>query len=401
MRASTSIWRSLAPALLLAVSIAHAQDTLRPEVGKPLQAAQELMRAGKYKEALGKVREADAVPDRTPFEKFILDRMRGSAAASAGEDETASKSFEAALASGRLQPAERLQVFEALASTAYRAKEYAKSADWAARYFQEGGSDSQLRNLQVNAHYLGGDFAGVVRDLEQKVQAAEQAIPAIDEQTLRLLASSYSQLGDDNGYVSTLEKLVLHHPKKEYWADLLARVPRKTGFADRLALDVHRLQFATDTLNDTAQYVEMVQLCLQAGLPGEAKKVVDAGYGAGKLGVGAEAERHRRLRDLTVKQVAEDERSLNADVIGRNADALVATGNALVASGRVDKGIELFELAISKGGLKRPEDARLHLGLAYLNAGNKPKAVATFKSVKGNDGTTDLARLWTIYAARL
>lgn len=401
MSSSTPNWRSLAFALLLGASVAHAQDTLRPEVGKPLQAAQELMKAGKYREALGKVREADTVPDRTPYEKFILDRMRGSAAASAGENETASRSFEAALASGRLQSAERLQVFEALASTAYRSKEFAKSAEWAARYLREGGSDPQMRNLQVNAHYLSGDFAGVVRDLEQKVQAAEQAIPAIDEPTLRLLASSYSQLGDDNGYVGTLEKLVLHHPKKEYWADLLARIPRRAGFADRLALDVYRLQVATDTLSDTAQYVEMAQLCLQAGLPGEAKKVVDAGYATGKLGAGADAERHRRLRDLTLKQVAEDERSLNADIIGRNADALVATGNALVASGRIDKGIELIELALSKGGLKRPEDAKLHLGLAYLKAGNKPKAVTAFKSVKSGDGTMDLARLWTIYLARL
>ena len=45
---------TLAAALLLslAVGAAHAQ-ALRPEVGKPLQAASDLLKAGKGREALG------------------------------------------------------------------------------------------------------------------------------------------------------------------------------------------------------------------------------------------------------------------------------------------------------------------------------------------------------------
>jgi hypothetical protein len=222
----------------------------------------------------------------------------------------------------------------------------------------------------------------------------------VDESTLRMLAASYAKLGDDAGYINTLEKLLAHHPKKDYWADMLARVQNKPGFSDRLMLDVYRLQLATETLDDPAQYLEMAQLALQAGLPAEAKKVVDAGYAAGKLGTGAEAERHRRLRELANKQTLEDEKTLNADVIGRNAEALVNTGQALVTAGRIDRGIELLEHGIAKGGLKRPEDAKLHLGQAYLNNGNKAKAIETFKSVRGGDGAADLARLWIIRAGR-
>jgi hypothetical protein len=42
----------------------------------------------------------------------------------------------------------------------------------------------------------------------------------------------------------------------------------------------------------------------------------------------------------------------------------------------------------------------LHLGIAYLRAGQKERAVQAFKSVQGTDGTADLARLWTLYARR-
>ena len=394
------IAKQLMTALLLVAGQVHAQEALRPDVGKPLQAAQELMKAGKYKDALAKVHEADAVGNRTPYENYFIDRMRGSAAAGAGDESTATRSFEAVLASGRLQTAEKLQTLEALAGSSYRAKDYAKAIEWTQRYLKEGGNSAQMGSLLVSAHYLSGDFAGVVRDMQQKVQAAEQAVPLIDEQTLRLLAASQLKLGDEAGYANTLEKLLIHHPKKEYWADLLARVQNKPGFADRLALDVYRLQIATDTLDETAQFIEMAQLALQSGLPAEAKTVVDSGYAAGKLGTGAQAERHKRLRDLAYKQTSEDDKTLNADVIGRNAEALVNTGQALVTTGRVDKGIELIEHGIAKGGLKRPDDAKLHLAQAYLKSGNKDKAIEMFRSVRGSDGTADLARLWVIRAAR-
>jgi hypothetical protein len=236
--------------------------------------------------------------------------------------------------------------------------------------------------------------------MQQEVQAAEQAVPLVEEKTLRLLAASQLKLGDETGYANTLEKLLVHHPKKEYWADRLSRIQSKPGFADRLVLDVYRLQLATETLDEPAQYVEMAQLALQGALPAEARKVVEAGYAAGKLGSGVEAERHKRLRDLANKQAAEDAKTINAELIGRNAEALVNTGQALVTMGRVDKGIELIEQGIAKGGLKRTDDAKLHLGQAYLLSGNKARAIETFKSVRGADGVADLARLWVFRAGR-
>jgi hypothetical protein len=40
----------------------------------------------------------------------------------------------------------------------------------------------------------------------------------------------------------------------------------------------------------------------------------------------------------------------------------------------------------------------LHLAQAYLANGNKTLALATFKTVNGSDGLSDLARLWSILA---
>jgi len=390
-------------AILAAVGSAQAQqaqEAARPEIGKPLQAAHDLMKAGKYRDALAKVREAEAAPNPSAYERFMLDRIRGVAAAGAGDDATASKSFESALASGRLQPAESLQLLEALANSAYRTKDYAKAIDWAKRYFQAGGKSEQVRNLKTASHYQMGDYAGVVNDMQQKVKSVEESTPVVDETTLRMLAASYAKLNDDAGYVATLDKLLSHHPRKEYWEDRLTRLQSSADFSDRLLLDVYRLRVAAGTMDNAEQYVEMAQLALQAALPFEAKRIIESGYAAGKLGSGAETDRHKRLRDLAAKQAAEDDKALGAEVVGRNGEALVNTGLALVSAGRLEKGIELLEHGIAKGDLKRPDEARLHLGQAYLLAGRKPKAIESFKAVRGSEGLGDLGRLWAIYAAR-
>jgi hypothetical protein len=153
-----------------------------------------------------------------------------------------------------------------------------------------------------------------------------------------------------------------------------------------------------------ADYMEMAQLALQAELPSESKYVVDKGFAAGVLGTGPQAERHKRLRDLVEKRLAEHKASLGEEekqaAAAKSGEALVALGMNLLYSGQAAKGVQLIQQGIAKGGLKRAEDAKLHLGIGQLVAGDKAKAQATFKTVQGTDGTADLARLWALYARR-
>ena len=84
----------------------------------------------------------------------------------------------------------------------------------------------------------------------------------------------------------------------------------------------------------------------------------------------------------------------------KDGNALVQVGYAYVTLGEVDKGIELIEAGIKKGGLKRPEDAKLRLGMAQLQSAKaKGKATQTLRSVQGTDGANDIARLWVILGA--
>lgn len=374
-------------------------ETVRAEVGKPLQAARDLIKAQKYKEALAKLREAEAVPNRSAYENFLIEQMRASAASQAGDYEQAIKSFQALIASGRLSEAEQGRYAASVASLYYRAKDYGNAAQWAARALKSQPGDQATRTLMIQSYFLAGDYAAASREALADIQAAERAGQTPPEDKLQLLANVAARnSGDKAAYLAALEKLVTYYPKREYWADLLRRIESKPGFSSRLTLDVLRLKLATKTMGGTADYFEMAQLALQEGQAAEAKKVLDEGFAAGALGKGPEAERHKRLLALATQRVNEAPAALAAAeaeaAAAKDGTALVRVGLAYTGLGQHDKGIALIEQGIAKGGIKRIDDARLHLGIALLRAGQKGRAAQVFKTVGGNDGTADLARLW-------
>jgi hypothetical protein len=380
---------------------AFAQGGLRPEVGKPLQQAGELLRAGKAREALAKVREADAVSGKTPAEQLTIDRMKGAAAQRAGDNATAIAAFESLMASGRLSVGEQVQIAESLAFAYSQQKDTAKANQWIQRAQSLGSTSPQLKQLQAYLQSQGGDYAAIARDSAAAVSAAEGAGRKPDEGDLLRLADAQQRTGNMSGYGNTLEKLLAHYPKKEYWNAYLGRLPRKAGFADRFALDVMRLRLASGTLTKTEDFMEMAQLALQAGLPAEGRRIAEQGFKSGALGTGPEAARHQRLKELAVKQEAESKAALLAQsataATQKDGNDLVKVGYALVSQGDTEQGIQLIEAGIAKGGLKYPEDAKLRLGMAMLQSGkNRAKAVQTLRSVGGNDGAAEIARLWTV-----
>jgi tetratricopeptide (TPR) repeat protein len=171
-----------------------------------------------------------------------------------------------------------------------------------------------------------------------------------------------------------------------------------------LELDFYRLEFAAVKTLPADDYSNMGQLDLLAGFPTEAKKVLDAGYAAGVLGTGAGAAQHKKFRDQANKGAADDQKNIASGEAGANKSkdgiGLVNLGFAYVTMGQFDKGIDLMQKGIAKGNLKRPEDAKLHLAVAYVLAGRKDEALKALADVTGSEGQTDLARYWTFYLNR-
>lgn len=392
------------PAAAQTADAAKAQPTVRAEIGKPVQAAIDLLKAKKGKEALAKVREADPVKDKTPYEAYIVDSVRGQAAALSGEPGTAAAALDAAADSAAAPANMKTPLIAAAAQQYYLAKDYAKAAEHMTRYYKEGGNDPALRILYVQSLYLGGQYAAAGREALADVQAEEQAGKAPAEDRLQMLANISLKQQDSVGYASALEKLVAYHPKRDYWLAAIDATARRARFPDRLTLDLMRLKLATGSLRSTAEYMEMAQLSLQAGYPAEAKGIVAQGYAAGLLGTGAEAARHKRLQDLAAKTLADDDKTLGQDdgqlAAAKDGLPLLNAGFNYVLHGQNAKGLALMEQALKKGGMKYPDDARLHFAYALQLAHEPQRAVQVLKTIQANDATSALARLWILHLSQ-
>jgi tetratricopeptide (TPR) repeat protein len=330
----------------------------------------------------------------------------GGAAAPADDVETAVMAKEALVASGRLSLADLLKTVQALADASYRAKDYGHAVSWGQRYFKEGGTDPKMRALLSRSYYFANDFENAARGLHTEVETAEKATQPPAEDGIKLLAGCYSRLNDITGQIWALEKLVTYYPKKEHWADLIARTERRAGFSEALALDVWRLKLATGTLDAASDYLQAATLALQAGFAAEARTLLDKGFGNGTPATGVDADRLKRLRDTVARQIAEDQKRnargemQTAASQPKHGSALVNAGFAYVTYGEFAKGIALMEQGLQQAGSSKPQFDKLHLGIAYMLAGRKAEAIGMFKTVTGVHGAGDLGRLWYIYALR-
>jgi len=392
---------NIAPVFVEGVSTAYAADSVSPALSKILQAANDNIKARNYKGALAKVHDADAISGKTSYENYMVEFTRASAAQGAGDYGTAAKAYEAVLNSGHVTGASQTKIVQALGEMYFAEKEYPKAILWLSKYQSESG-DGSLRPYLLQAYYFSNDFAHAYREVSADVQAEEKSGRTPSEDQLNMLSNCALKLNDKAGYAAAVEKMVAYHPRKELWSDLLTRLESKPGFSGRLELDVLRLRAHIGVLTSAPDYMNYIELALNAGYPLEAKKAIDAAYKSGVFGSGAEASRQKRLQDLVTKQVGDDPKSIalaEAELAkSKDSSAMVNLGYHYVTVGQFDKGIPLIEQGIQKGDLKRPDEAKLHLGLAYIQADKKSKALQTFKTVQGADGTAELAHLWSIAA---
>lgn len=379
-------------------------DTVRPELFKLLDPAQikPLMEAKNYTEIQNRITQAEAIANRTPYEDYVLNRMKISLGSATSNNAMMLPALEGVINSGRLKGNEQADFIQAVANTHYNAKDYAKAIEWFKRYQKESSTPEKVTPALIRSYYLSGDYATAKTEMLPLITAMEKAGKTPSEEDLRLLASAANKAKDDAGYLAGLEKLVAYYPNDDFWTDLLNRgVARQKGFdAQTNMINVYRLEFAAVKQMAPEEYVDLAELSLRDGFPTEAKKVMDAGFANGVLGKGANAKTHTALRDKAAKGAADDARNIAA---GEASAAKAKTGAGLVNLGwayatmdQGDKGVGFIQQGIAKGGLKNPEEAKLRLGMAQVRAGKSADAIKTFESVKGGGGAGDLAKYWIV-----
>jgi hypothetical protein len=378
--------------------------SVRPELLKLVDPAQmkTLLDAKNFTEAQNRITQAEALPNLTPYESYVINRMKLSLGSVSGNDAVAIQALESVLGSGFLPATDKDNFMQALGNMYYNAKNYPKAIEWFKRYEKESATPEKVHSALIRSYYLSGDFATAKTELQPILAQADKTGQAPSSEDLRLLASAANKTKDDALYLAALDKLVAFYPTDDYWTDAINRgIQRRPGFDGNANLiEVYRLLSNATKQMSPEDYTNYAELALQAGFPTEAKKAVDAGFANKALGTGPNAAKDRQLRDKATKGAADDARNIASGEASaaksKNGAGLVNIGWAYVTMGQYDKGIGFIQQGIAKGGLKQPDEAKLRLGIAYNMAGKKDDAIKTFESVKAGGGLSDIAKYWII-----
>ena len=245
--------------------------------------------------------------------------------------------------------------------------------------------------LVVQALALQGLHKDVLQEMNEAYKVSGYQA---EEAELRIYAFSQKQLKDDAGYANTLTQLVTRFPSKDYWSDLLNSMGRVPGINARTQLDVSRLMDAAGTMEEAEDYLDTAQFAIKAGLPYEALRVIDQGQAAG-LYKGATAANAVKLKQQAQQRAAEDDKALKSLTLASdNGPMLVQLGDVLLSKGQWAEAAEAYQKALSKGGLKREADTRLHCGIAWLKAKQIEQAKTMLQSVAGDASSVQMANLW-------
>ncbi|WP_116812761.1 tetratricopeptide repeat protein [Steroidobacter cummioxidans] len=396
---------AVVPAVTLlapAAQAAEQQNKITTKaVAVPLKAAQEAMQKKQWDTALTEIKKAAAVDKKTPFEAYQIDEFMGFVLIQQKKFGEAAPVFERMLNSGLMPPEQVDERTKTVAQLYFQMKDYNKAAQWSKKWLDKHPNTEDMGILLGQSQYLLNDYKNAADTMKNVVNNAVKAGRKPDENWIQIVMSSYFKMQpqDKNGIGDALKIMVRYYPKAEYWENLLDIYRRKES-GDRIALGYYRLMNDVGILKDKGDFVEMAQLSIDAGVPGEAQAAMQKGMDTGVLKVADKTEqgRYDRLMTSATKQSDLDRKTLaqqqtEADKAG-TGQILVGLGQAYLSYGETDKAIAALEKGIAKGGVTDADEAQISLGMAYLKKGQKDQAREAFKKAGGK--FKDLGELWVI-----
>jgi len=370
------------------------------EVGQPLKDAQAAMSKRNWDSALASIKKAQSVPTRKPAEDHAINEMLAYVLISQKKPAEAARVYEQSIDAGLTPQAKVPERQKTIAQLYAQASYYPKAIDYGNRYLKTNSADADMHWLVAQAEYQSKDCPSALLATDNAIRAARRAnqSPKLDWLRMKLVCQPKE---DKRGIRDTREQMVRHFPTKQNWNDLLGTLCRSDDVHDRAKLDCYRLMLETDTLKEPDVYVEMAQIALESGMPGEAVRILEKGFSNGVL-ADKNKDRHTRL----LNQAKEQARAIESNLAKLTAEATADSkgggdlqlAGAYMSVGKYDKAVESIQRSIKKGGIKHVDAAQMMLGRAYLKLNQKEQARKAFKSVADDSQLSRVAGLWNVYA---
>jgi len=378
---------------------AAAGPKLSDAVRKPLAAAQTAITAKDYPTALTQLAVAEPLA-QSDEEKYYVAALQLQAVAPSNDLAAMSPILDRLIANPMTPAAQQGQYNFLRGEALSQQKKYAEALPFLTKAQQLGYQHPNLQIRIASAQMESGNTAGGLAAIEQTIQAETAAGRKPSEDLYNYALGKVYRKDAAATSLWSMRKLSAYPTAKNWRESLLLFRDGREGAAklDRgQQVDLFRLMRATKSLADRGDYLEYADLAYIGGYPAEAKAVLDEGRATGKIPA-SDPSIGRMTTDINTAIKAEgslttSETKAKAAANGRMA---LSTGDAYLGMGQPAKAIELYQVAMQKGGVDMSE-ANLHLGAAYAQAGQKDQAKAAFASITAPGPRKDLAAFWVQY----
>lgn len=392
--------RSVSKAILLtaavwAASQVQSQVVLRPEVAKPLQAAQELMKSGDPAGALVQARSAMSVSALTPQERALIEQILASASIHAKDYKTAIDSLNYLSTDTTLPAKERLAYQEALINLLRAQGDLAGLAQVARAYLDQGGAKEGVRALYLQTLSVQNRHQDVIDYLAPTLNADHPV--GLGEPELKTLAIAQKSIKNEAGYYEALKRLVGVAPAQPvYWRELLVQLQKQPFFNARYELDVARIMAHRQLLKDASEFLDHAQLALKFGYPVEARRALDAGVDAKAFRSEQDQANQQKLRDLVNRKSAEDEKQIRALEKSTKAQDQAELAEILFSKADYKAAMAAYRSALQTPNHRREAELRLHLLIALNQSAMKTESRQQLDEIKADATARELGQLWML-----
>ena len=223
------------------------------------------------------------------------------------------------------------------------------------------------------------------------------------EQWYNLARFLYFDKEDFDSALDVLNTLIIYYPKKQYWVQASHLYGEKKDEPRQLAL--MEAAYEQGFLDRSSELVTMAYLYLNAEVPYYAGSVIEKGFSDELV---EDKSKNYELAGSAWAQAQEVAKSIpmmeKAAAKSEEGELYVRLGNVYLDGDQFQKSADSIIKGLNKGGVKRPDQARLALGMAYFNLGDYNEARKAFRAAskegarrKEWERSKEMAQQWIAY----
>jgi hypothetical protein len=309
--------------------------------------------------------------------------------------------YEEALSRGAYKEEELVRVFRMLFQLAAVSQQPAKAIGYGQKVHDAGSMRSNDLLIMSQLYYQQKDCKNAALWGDESIAAYKNAGESPKEVLYQIKLQCAADANETAAEISALYDLVRLTNKANYWNNLI-RLERQDERDDHNLLMLYRVMYDTDSIQADTDYIEMAQLLGDAGLPGEAQRVLEKAMSSG-LVKEDHKERIARLVNSMRSRADSDKKelaALDAEADKSTAGQLdIKVGEMFFGAGDYEDASVAITRGLGKGQIKQPDEAIVYLGRDWVAQHDQREAQKAFAQLKAVPNISPrVLRLWNLYA---